>query len=32
MRSIRDELDSGAIHAIDSLQTRTPTEATAADG
>ena len=27
MRSIRDELDSGAIHAIDSLQTRTPTEA-----
>mmetsp|Transcript_5961 Transcript_5961/g.14413 ORF Transcript_5961/g.14413 Transcript_5961/m.14413 type:complete len:158 (-) Transcript_5961:23-496(-) len=27
MRSIRDELDSGAIHAIDSLQTCTPTEA-----
>ena len=27
MRSIRDELDSGAIRAIDSLQTRTPAEA-----
>mmetsp|Transcript_12014 Transcript_12014/g.37015 ORF Transcript_12014/g.37015 Transcript_12014/m.37015 type:complete len:121 (+) Transcript_12014:1706-2068(+) len=29
MRSIRDELDSGAIHAIDSLRTQTPAEAAA---
>mmetsp|Transcript_13025 Transcript_13025/g.38789 ORF Transcript_13025/g.38789 Transcript_13025/m.38789 type:complete len:116 (-) Transcript_13025:24-371(-) len=26
MRSIKDEMDSGAIHAIDSLQTKTPAE------
>ena len=26
MRSIRDELDSGAIHAIDTMKTRTPAE------
>lgn len=26
MRSIKDELDSGAIHAIDSMKTRTPAE------
>ena len=26
MRSIRDELDSGAIHAIDAMKTRTPAE------
>ena len=27
MRSIKDEMDSGAIHAIDSLSTKTPAEA-----